>query len=101
MALPTQKIEKKPPQPVEAEAAPHPEEEGGLQNHTIPPMTMKTLTQMVAEYARNRETKECKRQASLENFASDLDKFMQEMKEEYDQSRVPGENSKPMNYEIF
>jgi len=31
---------------------------------------------MVAEYARNRESKECKRQASLENFTADLDKFM-------------------------
>jgi hypothetical protein len=56
---------------------------------------------MVAEYAHNRESKECKRQASLENFAADLDKFMQEMKEDYDQSHVVGENTKPMNYDIF
>jgi len=82
--------------------APSVAEEASVQNHTIPPMTIKSLSQMVAEYSRNREVKECRKQASLENFNVDLDKFVQEMKEEYNQpSKVPGDQTKPMNYEIF
>jgi len=37
----------------------------------------------------------------LEHFSQDLDKFISEMKEEYDQGKVPGDLTKPMNYEIF
>lgn len=84
----------------EKSAAPSVNEESHSQ--VIPPMSMKSLSQLVADFARNREHKESRRQCSLEAFTGEVDKFVQEMKEEYEQGRAAGESQpKPMNYEIF